>query len=110
MPKLKLCSGLLVTFVTAEVTKGCGSVGDCYEKWQLVFAIAASVHIFNIVFYSIFASGEVQDWATESQEQDQILGKNTAVMGNRMEGFGEDDMVGPGTEASSGYGTADTKQ
>ena len=96
--------------MTAEVTKGCGSVGDCYEKWQLVFAIAASVHIFQIAFYSIFASGEVQDWARESQEQEQILGKNTAVTGKRMDGFREDGMEGLGTETSSGYGTADTKQ
>ena len=49
---------------------------DCYEKWQLVFLMAASIHIFDIVFYLIFASGELQDWAKESQDQEETLGRN----------------------------------
>ena len=36
-----------------------------------MFLIAASIHIFGIVFYAIFANAGLQDWA--SQEQEQIL-------------------------------------
>ena len=60
--------------MTAEITKHCTTAGNCYEKWQLVFLIAISIHIFDIVFYLIFANGELQDWA--SQEQEQILCQN----------------------------------
>ena len=69
------CLGILLPFVTAEFTKQCGTVGNCYEKWQLVFAIAASVQIFNIIFFSIFASAEQQDWATPSGDQEQLISK-----------------------------------
>lgn len=33
------------------------------ENWRIVFVLAACVHLFGIVFYAVFASGELQDWA-----------------------------------------------
>ena len=78
----------------------CGSAEDCFEKWQLVFLIAASVHIFDIVFYVIFANGELQDWARASNEQKQILSENDQ---NTMD---EDNMEGPAAgDSSCRYGT-----
>ena len=59
--------------MTAEITKDCTTAGNCYEKWQLVFLVAASIHSFDIVFYLIFANGELQDWAAPTEEQEQIL-------------------------------------
>ena len=83
--------------MTAEFTKQCGTVGNCYEKWQLVFLTVVCVHIFDIVFYLIFGSGELQDWAivTIEQEMDEV----------------QEDKMMEQTAASnrSGYGTCNTK-
>ena len=81
--------------MTAEITKQCGTVGNCYEKWQLVFLIVASIHIFDIVFYLIFGSGELQDWAIETIEEE-------------MEGVHVDSMAEQTSVSSSGYGTCIT--
>ena len=70
--------------MTAEITKHCTTAGNCYEKWQLVFLIAISIHIFDIVFYLIFANGELQDWA--SQEQECILSENDGNSEGEIEG------------------------
>uniref|UniRef100_A0A8D0C9F8 Sialin n=1 Tax=Salvator merianae TaxID=96440 RepID=A0A8D0C9F8_SALMN len=33
------------------------------EEWQLVFYIAAAINLFGALFFALFSSGEVQDWA-----------------------------------------------
>ena len=35
------------------------------EDWQTVVIIASVVHFIGITFYAIYASGELQDWATD---------------------------------------------
>jgi len=61
-------SPILVGFITVDETQ---------EQWQIVFFIAASVYLFGLVFYAIFASGEKQPWADDSYydsiEEDQEL-------------------------------------
>ena len=74
----------MCTLVTAKITKHCTTAGNCYEKWQLVFLIAASIHTCDIVFYIIFANGELQDWA--SQEQERILSENDGNSKVEIEG------------------------
>lgn len=32
-------------------------------EWQNVFYIAASINLFGAIFFALFGSGEVQDWA-----------------------------------------------
>lgn len=32
-------------------------------EWQTVFYIAACINLFGAIFFALFASGEVQDWA-----------------------------------------------
>ena len=79
-----------------------------------MFLIAASVHIFDIVFYLIFANGDLQDWASQEQE----LGEND---GNTEADIEEVNMAEsdrdpsspvaglPEEESRSRYGTCDTK-
>ncbi|OCT58452.1 sialin [Xenopus laevis] len=41
------------------------------EQWQIVFYIAAAINFFGAIFFIIFASGNVQDWAVDhSTEED----------------------------------------
>ena len=88
--------------MTAEITKDCTTAGNCYEKWQLVFLVAASIHSFDIVFYLIFANGELQEWASQ-EEQEQVLGEHD---GNNKVEIEEENM---GVKLQAGYGTNDTK-
>ena len=84
----------MCTLVTAKITKHCTTAGNCYEKWQLVFLIAASIHIFDIVFYLIFANGELQDWASQDHE----LGE---IAGNSLADIEKDSMAGSDGDSNS---------
>ncbi|KAK3098701.1 hypothetical protein FSP39_022213 [Pinctada imbricata] len=37
------------------------------ESWQRIFLIAGSLHIFGVIYYVIFASGNIQSWANEEK-------------------------------------------
>ncbi|KAM4772109.1 sialin [Rhinophrynus dorsalis] len=40
------------------------------EQWQIVFYIAAAINVFGAIFFAIFASGTVQDWAVNSNKEE----------------------------------------
>ena len=40
------------------------------EEWQTVFVIAAVIHFLGVIFYALFASGELQPWAEPSKEDE----------------------------------------
>ncbi|KAF7264752.1 hypothetical protein GWI33_022478, partial [Rhynchophorus ferrugineus] len=40
------------------------------EQWQVVFFIAAGIYLFGALFYGLFASGELQPWAVERNDED----------------------------------------
>jgi ACS family sodium-dependent inorganic phosphate cotransporter-like MFS transporter 5 len=35
------------------------------REWQIVFCIAAAIDVFGAIFFTIFAKGEVQNWALD---------------------------------------------
>ncbi|KAM4694029.1 sialin isoform 2-T2 [Discoglossus pictus] len=41
------------------------------EQWQLVFYIATAINVFGAIFFAIFGSGSIQDWAVNSKEEDE---------------------------------------
>ncbi|KAF2363470.1 Major facilitator superfamily [Trinorchestia longiramus] len=59
-------SGMFCPIVVEELTKH-----NSADEWQIVFVIASMIHFFGIAFYAIFASGELQPWA-EDKEEDEI--------------------------------------
>merc|ERR1719499_963668 len=66
-------AGMICPIVTEQITKDetPGSpMGDSEIRlmWQKVFIIAALVHFVGVIFYAIFASGEIQDWAVAPPE------------------------------------------
>jgi ACS family sodium-dependent inorganic phosphate cotransporter-like MFS transporter 6/7/8 len=66
-------AGMICPIVTEQITKDetPGSPPDDAEirlMWQKVFIIAALVHFVGVIFYAIFASGEIQDWAIAPPE------------------------------------------
>lgn len=43
------------------------------QSWSEVFILAAVIHYIGVVFYGIFASGELQSWAEPKVEEDQQM-------------------------------------
>lgn len=43
------------------------------QSWSEVFILAAVIHYIGVVFYGIFASGELQPWAEPKVEEDQQM-------------------------------------
>lgn len=66
------------------LSNGIGSIAGCIcpyavdlilterspDEWKLVFIMAAIVHYIGVVFYGIFASGELQSWAEAKSLQE----------------------------------------
>nr|CAG4640809.1 EOG090X04X8 [Eulimnadia texana] len=57
-------SGMFCPIVVEALTKH-----KSVEEWQTVFVIAAVIHFLGVVFYGIFASGELQPWAEPPKEE-----------------------------------------
>lgn len=61
-------SGMICPIVTEQITKDHTSIEKIEDEWQYVFIIASSIHFFGVIFYGIFASGELQPWAIEEDK------------------------------------------
>ena len=58
-------SGMICPIITEQVTKNHANLETLEMEWQWVFATASGIHFAGVIFYAIFASGELQDWAVE---------------------------------------------
>merc|ERR1711981_1284504 len=66
-------SGMICPITTEQITKNpSGEHDDLMVEWQHVFLIASSIHFFGVIFYAIFASGELQDWAVASPSEEKM--------------------------------------
>ena len=52
-------SGIIGPYVVGQITEG----DNKRYEWKEVFIIAAIVHFCGVIFYGMFASGELQPWA-----------------------------------------------
>ena len=59
-------SGMVCPIVVEQITKNHKTHRVLEMEWHHVFIIAATIHAVGVVFYAIFASGEVQDWANDA--------------------------------------------
>ncbi|XP_076310551.1 vesicular glutamate transporter 1-like isoform X2 [Tachypleus tridentatus] len=58
-------SGMICPIIVETLTKN-----STAEEWEKVFLIASLIHFSGVIFYAIFASGELQTWA-ETSTKDQ---------------------------------------
>jgi len=66
-------AGMICPITTEQITKNpTGDHDDLMVEWQHVFLIASSIHFFGVIFYAIFASGELQDWAVASPSEEKM--------------------------------------
>merc|ERR1712165_134023 len=54
-------SGMICPITTEQITKDHSSMEKIEAEWGRVFLIASSIHFMGVIFYAIFASGELQD-------------------------------------------------
>ncbi|XP_076316717.1 vesicular glutamate transporter 2-like [Tachypleus tridentatus] len=58
-------SGMVCPIIVETMTKH-----STAEEWEKVFLIASLIHFGGIIFYAIFASGEVQEWAKPPETEE----------------------------------------
>ena len=56
--------------MTEQITKDYSTKEEAQTRWRTVYLITSAVHMVDVAFYAIFASGEVQDWAHEKDENE----------------------------------------
>ena len=71
---------MICPIITQDITMNHSSFSLLATEWQHVFLIASCIHFVGVIFYGIFASGELQDWAKgepveETVEMDEEMDK-----------------------------------
>merc|ERR1711953_1459889 len=56
-------AGMICPITTEQITKNHRDRDELISQWQTIFCIASGIHFFGVIFYAVFASGELQDWA-----------------------------------------------
>ena len=54
------CPGMICPITVEQLTKKGGTLEQKEADWQTVFLIASGIHIVGVIFYAVFASGEVE--------------------------------------------------
>ena len=60
-------SGMICPITVTRMTKNHETDDILAVEWHHVFLIASSIHFVGVIFYAIFASGEEQDWAKDTE-------------------------------------------
>ena len=58
-------SGMICPITTEQITKDHSTEEKLQDEWHHVFLIASCIHFIGVIFYAIFASGELQPWAVD---------------------------------------------
>lgn len=66
-------SGMICPITTEQITKDHSSMEKIESEWGHVFMIASGIHFCGVIFYAIFASGELQDWAVDNSGVDEAM-------------------------------------
>ncbi|XP_026464227.1 vesicular glutamate transporter 1-like [Ctenocephalides felis] len=67
-------AGLICPIAVDHITRAGGK-----ESWKTVFILAATIHFIGITFYGLFASGELQEWAEPTAEEQQSWNPSVIV-------------------------------
>ena len=61
---------MICPITTEQITKDHKNTDELILQWQTVFCIASGIHFFGVIFYALFASGELQDWAQADPKEE----------------------------------------
>ena len=93
-------SGMICPITTEQITKDHSTETILQDEWHHVFIIASSIHFVGVIFYAIFASGELQDWAVEAPATEKMEMKSPGAGGPPKnygveQGYSEDYSTKP---------------
>jgi len=69
-------AGMICPITTEQITKDHKDRDELISQWQTIFCIASGIHFFGVIFYAVFASGELQDWAKGAPEAEEKMEMN----------------------------------
>ncbi|XP_040575340.2 vesicular glutamate transporter 3 [Lepeophtheirus salmonis] len=98
-------SGMICPITTEQITKDHSSDWKLEVEWQHVFLIASSIHFVGVIFYAVFASGELQDWAEEkvSEKIEMTNGADSSGQTYGVESGYSEQHGDPKTETTEYY-------
>ncbi|CAB4070509.1 SLC17A6_7_8 [Lepeophtheirus salmonis] len=98
-------SGMICPITTEQITKDHSSDWKLEVEWQHVFLIASSIHFVGVIFYAVFASGELQDWAEEkvSEKIEMTNGADSSGQTYGVESGYSEQHGNPKTETTEYY-------
>ena len=67
---------MICPITTEQITKDHKDRDELISQWQTIFCIASGIHFFGVIFYAVFASGELQDWAKGAPEAEEKMEMN----------------------------------
>ena len=84
---------MICPITTEQITKTHQDRDELIRQWQTIFCIASGIHFFGVIFYAIFASGELQDWAAAAPTEEKMEMNNDFEQPNRGYGYGANPNV-----------------
>lgn len=90
-------AGMICPITTEQITRDHKNTDELILQWQTVFCIASGIHFFGVIFYALFASGELQDWAKSDPSEE------TMEMNNDFEKPNNGNALGANPNVVTGY-------
>ena len=85
---------MICPITTEQITKNHKDRDELISQWQTIFCIASGIHFFGVIFYAVFASGELQDWAKgEAAPETKMEMENGFEQPNHGYGYGANPNV-----------------
>ncbi|KAJ8976161.1 hypothetical protein NQ317_002049 [Molorchus minor] len=104
------------------VSNGIGTIAGCIcpfvvdlivknktqEEWRIVLIISATIHYAGIIFYAIFASGELQPWADPKADEDKHWNQMNEAMPVKKASLSNGLLQRPPNSDVANYGAMET--
>lgn len=88
---------MICPITTEQITRDHKNTDELILQWQTVFCIASGIHFFGVIFYALFTSGELQDWAKSDPSEE------TMEMNNDFEKPNNGNALGANPNVVTGY-------
>ena len=94
---------MICPITTEQITRDHKNDDELILQWQTVFCIASGIHFFGVIFYALFASGELQDWAKGEASEETMEMNNDFEKPNNGNAYGANPNVVTGYEEQQSF-------
>ena len=95
--------GMICPITTEQITRDHKTPEELILQWQTVFCIASGIHFFGVIFYALFASGELQDWAKADPCEEKMEMNNDFEKPSNGNAYGANPNVVTGYEEEQNF-------